>query len=51
MDAISTMFQKLCGLVGRLIVEEDSVYTRPRPNDRLLLGMKGTMSESFQSFR
>jgi DNA invertase Pin-like site-specific DNA recombinase len=34
-----------CGLVGTLIVEEDGVYDPVSPNDRLLLGMKGTMSE------
>ena len=33
---------EFCGLVGTLILDEDD----PRhPNDRLLLGMKGTMSE------
>lgn len=35
---------EFCGLVGALIVDEDGVYERS-PNDRLLLGMKGTMSE------
>jgi excisionase family DNA binding protein len=34
-----------CGLVGTLIVDEDGVYDPRHPNDRLLLGMKGTMSE------
>ena len=36
---------EFCGLVGTLIVDEDSVYDPRQPNDRLLLGMKGTMSE------
>ena len=36
---------EFCGLVGTLIVDEDGVYDPRRPNDRLLLGMKGTMSE------
>ena len=36
---------EFCGLVGTLIVDEDSVYDPRHPNDRLLLGMKGTMSE------
>ena len=34
-----------CGLVGTLILDEDGVYDPRHPNDRLLLGMKGTMSE------
>src|SRR5262249_16154968 len=34
-----------CGLVGALIVDEDGIYDPRHPNDRLLLGMKGTMSE------
>ena len=36
---------EFCGLVGTLIVDEDGVYSAQDPNDRLLLGMKGTMSE------
>ena len=36
---------EFCGLVGTLIVDEDGVYDPTSPNDRLLLGMKGTMSE------
>jgi excisionase family DNA binding protein len=36
---------EFCGLVGTLIVDEDAVYDPRSPNDRLLLGMKGTMSE------
>lgn len=36
---------EFCGLVGTLIVDEDGVYDAGSPNDRLLLGMKGTMSE------
>ena len=32
-------------MVGTLIVDEDGVYDPRHPNDRLLLGMKGTMSE------
>jgi hypothetical protein len=36
---------KLCGLVGTVIIEEDGVYDPASPNDRLLLGMRGTMSE------
>ena len=34
-----------CGLVGCLIADEASVYDPRLPDDRLLLGMKGTMSE------
>lgn len=36
---------EFCGLVGTLIIDEDGVYNAASPNDRLLLGMKGTMSE------
>jgi hypothetical protein len=35
---------EFCGLVGTLIVDEDGVYDPRSINDRLLLGMKGTMS-------
>ena len=34
-----------CGLVGCLLADEVSVYDPRLPDDRLLLGMKGTMSE------
>jgi DNA invertase Pin-like site-specific DNA recombinase len=36
---------EFCGLVGTLIVDEDGIYDPRMINDRLLLGMKGTMSE------
>lgn len=36
---------EFCGLVGTVIIDEDGVYDPASPNDRLLLGMKGTMSE------
>src|ERR1700688_568428 len=36
---------EFCGLVGEIIIDEDGVYEPRHPNDRLLLGMKGTMSE------
>jgi len=36
---------EFCGLVGTLIVDEEAVYEPRQANDRLLLGMKGTMSE------
>jgi DNA invertase Pin-like site-specific DNA recombinase len=36
---------EFCGLVDTLIVDEDGIYDARHPNDRLLLGMKGTMSE------
>ena len=39
-----TLFE-FCGLVGTVIVDEDGTYEPRHPNDRLLLGMKGTMSE------
>src|SRR5579872_7329642 len=36
---------EFCGLVGTLIIDEDAVFDPRSPNDRLLLGMKGTMNE------
>src|SRR5882724_6925067 len=36
---------EFCAVVGTLIVDEDGIYDPRHPNDRLLLGMKGTMSE------
>src|SRR5258705_4580266 len=35
----------LCALVGTLVVDHDGVYEPRLTNDRLLLGLKGTMSE------
>lgn len=35
----------LCGMVGAVLVDFDGVYDPNLVNDRLLLGMKGTMSE------
>jgi DNA invertase Pin-like site-specific DNA recombinase len=36
---------EFCGFVGTLIIDEDGIYDPRHPNDRLLLGLKGTMSE------
>jgi DNA invertase Pin-like site-specific DNA recombinase len=36
---------ELCALSDTLIADEDGVYNPAQINDRLLLGMKGTMSE------
>src|ERR1041384_6730416 len=36
---------ELCGLVGTRVFDADGVYDPSLPNDRLLLGLKGTMSE------
>src|SRR4029078_7557100 len=35
----------LCGLVDTLVIDHDGVYDPRQMNDRLLLGLKGTMSE------
>src|ERR1700737_615608 len=43
--AATGMLIEFCGLVGTIIVDEDGIYDPRHPNDRLLLGMKGTMSE------
>jgi DNA invertase Pin-like site-specific DNA recombinase len=34
---------EFCALVGSVIIDEDGVYEPRSVNDRLLLGMKGTM--------
>jgi len=37
---------EICGLTDTLILDEDGVYDPTNFNDRLLLGLKGTMSEA-----
>jgi DNA invertase Pin-like site-specific DNA recombinase len=37
---------EICGLSGTLIADESAVYNPREPNDRLLLGVKGTLSEA-----
>src|SRR5258706_4819423 len=37
---------EICALTGTLILDEDGVYDPGHFNDRLLLGLKGTMSEA-----
>ena len=36
---------ELCGLVEARVIDQDGIYDPRHPNDRLLLGMKGTISE------
>jgi DNA invertase Pin-like site-specific DNA recombinase len=36
---------ELCGVVGARVIDADGLYDPRHPNDRLLLGLKGTMSE------
>ncbi|HEU0198299.1 MAG TPA: recombinase family protein [Nevskiaceae bacterium] len=36
---------ELCGLVKARVIDTDGIYDPGRPNDRLLLGMKGSISE------
>lgn len=40
----------LCGLADVVLIDEYSVYTPRSPDDRLLLGLKGTMSEVEQTW-
>src|SRR5438034_10325732 len=42
---------ELCGMTGTLICDEDGLYDPRTFNDRLLLGMKGQMSEAELHFR
>ena len=37
---------EICALSDTLILDEDEVYDPAHFNDRLLLGLKGTMSEA-----
>lgn len=37
---------EICALTGTLILDEDGLYDPATFNDRLLLGLKGTMSEA-----
>ncbi len=37
---------ELCGMTGTLICDEDGLYDPRNFNDRLLLGMKGQLSEA-----
>lgn len=36
---------EVCGIFGTLLADQDGVYDAGDPNDRLLLGLKGTISE------
>jgi DNA invertase Pin-like site-specific DNA recombinase len=36
---------EMCGMVNTLLVDHEAIYDPRRPNDRLLLGLKGSMSE------
>ena len=36
---------EMCGLVEARVIDQDGIYDPCRPNDRLLLGMKGSISE------
>lgn len=43
---------EFCSLVGALLIDSDGIYDPAQINDRLLLGMKGTISEmELASFR
>ena len=35
----------ICGMVDTLVIDQDGIYDAGILNDRLLLGLKGTMSE------
>lgn len=36
---------ELCGMVDTLLIDHETIYDPRHPNDRLLLGLKGSMSE------
>ncbi len=36
---------EFCAIVDTLLIDHDGVYDPKHPNDRLILGLKGTMSE------
>ena len=37
---------EMCALCGSLLADQDGTYDPTDPNDRLLLGLKGTLSEA-----
>jgi DNA invertase Pin-like site-specific DNA recombinase len=37
---------EMCAMCGALLADQDGVYDPTEPNDRLLLGLKGTLSEA-----
>jgi DNA invertase Pin-like site-specific DNA recombinase len=37
---------EMCALCGSLLADQDGIYDPTDPNDRLLLGLKGTLSEA-----
>ena len=37
---------EICGVTATLLADENTVYNPREPNDRLLLGVKGTLSEA-----
>ncbi len=39
------MLLEFCQLVGTILIDEDGIYDPREPTDRLLLGMKSTLSE------
>lgn len=45
MGAIGITLLELCGLVGARVIDTDGICDPHRPNDRLLLGMKGSIGE------
>ena len=36
---------EMCGMVDTLLIDHEAIYDPRQPNDRLLLGLKGSMSE------
>ncbi len=36
---------EMCAIFGTLVADEDRIYDPSDPEDRLILGFKGTMSE------
>src|SRR6266542_3505534 len=42
---------ELCALAGALLADVDGIYDPVDYNDRLLLGLKGTMSEALRRYR
>jgi DNA invertase Pin-like site-specific DNA recombinase len=39
-------FVEICALTDTLVLDEEGIYDPANSNDRLLLGLKGTMSEA-----
>jgi DNA invertase Pin-like site-specific DNA recombinase len=43
--ATGSNWWKMCRIVDTLLIDQETVYSSSQSNDRLLLGLKGTLNE------